>query len=158
MSKKIVRLLAILCLTLAGVQTEAAKQSFPLVCQGGGAMKAMAREEWRTARAKVVITFRKARYKASERAPGPGECAWLDRPIANNEPAELRYDESIRNRSRGGLGIRIEHSKARLVYWELPIQSVLHAIYEGKEFRVHVYRTHEAGALGNYFTITRVGR
>lgn len=74
-------------MTLLCSQAAAQQQSWPLRCRGGGNMLVQIQEE--APHLQVSISFRKASRSAEGSAPGPGECAWIDRPLSANEPSKL---------------------------------------------------------------------
>ncbi|VAX14656.1 hypothetical protein MNBD_GAMMA24-2625 [hydrothermal vent metagenome] len=81
--------------------------------------------------------FRRARSAASVRPPGPGECAWLDRPMIRNEPFILFYGR----RKLPLLYVDVYLSKTHFRWQgDRPITTVLKAIQTNKLFFVHVKR------------------
>ena len=72
----------------------AAPKSYPMVCKGGGDMEARfshVKASGGFHSTSLAITFKKSRAAASTSEPAPGHCAWLDRPIAGDEPSSLAY-------------------------------------------------------------------
>jgi hypothetical protein len=70
----------------------ASAQGFPLVCRGGPEMTIEARFEQiiggQTGTI-ITVTFRPAAQAGSLSEPGPGECAWRDRPVNAAEPTTI---------------------------------------------------------------------
>lgn len=77
----------LLCCLLSSLLTCTvwAQESYPMVCRGGGSMRV---DAWRNG---IQIYFRGADTGASQRQPGPGECAWLDRGLRSGEPRMLTW-------------------------------------------------------------------
>ncbi|WP_421703287.1 hypothetical protein [Aliiroseovarius sp.] len=78
-------LLAILIVLGFAVERANAGPSSLLICQGGGDMQALIGRDY------VRIEFTQARVDAERRAPRAGECAWADRPMHQDEPAQLLF-------------------------------------------------------------------
>ena len=77
-------------------------RAYKLVCRGGGDMF-MSYHDAGSSRS-LDIAFQPAATGARRQAPGPGECAWVDRPVNASEPHRLRYytselitDVNVRN-------------------------------------------------------------
>ena len=90
-------------LATAGTAVAQEPQSYTLSCRGGSAMTIgfytrvyahFAGADWggRGIGTAVTIRFRKARGAGLEASVRPGECAWLDRPLNDREPAILFFD------------------------------------------------------------------
>ncbi len=123
-------------------------QSYPMICHGGGEMSGA----W-TNVPRVIISFRKATASASQRPPGPGECAWLDRPMRADEPSHLWFS---RWASRNPFSIiHMAASGVRVVGWDRrnPAVGPLQAAMSGAVFQVYVYQ-HESH---RWFEVTRIG-
>jgi hypothetical protein len=136
----------------------AAPKSYLMMCRGGGIMSAMASApRGRATSDRFAITFEKSATAAQSSGPGPGQCAWIDRPLDNNEPAELRYIsrdvatvnswvvtyQNKLNRRGIGSGVRVLSSDA---------ETLINAVRYGDAFYIHVYNSNEG-----YMRITRVG-
>jgi hypothetical protein len=77
---------------------ETAETSYPMVCRGGGAMRAVDSDA-RSARGSMVenipgarvlnVYFQRAAAGSGSRPPAAGQCAWLDRGIREDEPNVL---------------------------------------------------------------------
>jgi hypothetical protein len=95
------------------------------------------------------IHFEKATTGATQRQPGPGECAWIDRALRDSEPAKLlfRSDEQYISRLdiMGTSRFKIEGVVGR------DLRYLLDALTTGTVFYVRCRNT--VGEL----TITRVG-
>jgi len=61
-------------------EVEARAKDYPLMCKGGGAMKARF-DSWG-----VHVEFVGGKQSAGARTLQPGECAWLDRGFLPGEP------------------------------------------------------------------------
>lgn len=125
----------------------------PMMCRGGGAMTAMITFTQQQAHvtSHIVISFRKSPVAASARPPGPGECAWLDRPISPKEPFALW-------RSQGGHLLPIEQLQIRagsvhILREGSDLAPVLQAVRRGTIFHVHA----RLNTSHNRFAIVRVG-
>jgi hypothetical protein len=94
--------------------------SYPLACNGGGNMKVSVLSRGHQGRTTFVVEFVRAPQGANARAPGPGECAWLDRAVAPEEPNRLYMS------MRGVLVDITLDGQQRLVNWSagnLPLSS-----------------------------------
>jgi hypothetical protein len=78
--------LCLACLLSAALTGPAAAE-YPMQCTGGGEMFANYYPEYRY----IEIHFMKAPQGANYTAPGPGECAWMDRPLNEQEAFWFRY-------------------------------------------------------------------
>ncbi len=81
------RLLAGAAAVLAGIGAASpagAQGGFPFVCAGGGGMVGTVSDD-----GTVRVTFSPALAAAATASPGPGECAFLDRPLREGEPTLL---------------------------------------------------------------------
>jgi hypothetical protein len=83
------------CLLVLALPSPAAgaPKSYPMVCKGGGGMKA----EFSHVKSgsfhssSLLITIKKSPSAASDSEPAPGHCAWVDRPLRAEEPSRLAY-------------------------------------------------------------------
>ncbi|KAA3629589.1 MAG: hypothetical protein DWQ09_04950 [Proteobacteria bacterium] len=133
-----------------GASKAIAAESYPLVCRGGGAMTT-SYTIWRGGEQAFRIRFAKARQGAGARQPAPGECAWVDRPLNNNEPAYLEFYTE-----RGFRGIDLEMQGSNLVaksYGHEVVRYLSQAI--GKQQLFYVRAFNERGK--NRLRITRTG-
>ena len=133
-----------------GSSTAIAAESYPLVCRGGGAMTA-SYTIWRGGEQAFRIRFAKARQGAGAHQPAPGECAWVDRPLNNNEPANLEFYTE-----RGFTGIDLEMRGGNLVaksYGHAVVRYLAEAIGSQQLFYVRAFN--ERGR--NRLRITRTG-
>lgn len=133
----------------------AANESYPMVCRGGGAMKAMyGRGSDRTV---FSIEFSRAPQGANARQPAAGECAWLDRALTPDEALELRYehrDDRITNLSirEGSITVsRLEGSNAGR-----DLEYLIDGVYAGKVFNLQARKAKTPWGT-YYLKITRVG-
>lgn len=156
-------LFASTCFLCAAVgDSSAAEKSYPMVCRGGGQMSAhlVKSTERDIAGTWTVldIKFSKARNAGTGSKPGPGECAWMDRPVGGNEPSilELRvgfltpvdfYDVVI---ERGQVGLQLKEEFAGK-----ELGQISNAIQRGGLFYVHCYQ--RLVGRQRSLLITRVG-
>ncbi len=145
--------MAAMVFTLCGifpVSADAKSPSYVLECRGGGGMYASVHKVGSV----QIRGFRSARAAASARHPGPGECAWLDRPMRRDEPKQLWYPR--RNSPIESVRVR---ANATTIGWmdtaRYPIITVLKAIQKGKVFLVHVKQVRISHR--KVFRIERVG-
>jgi hypothetical protein len=61
-------------------------ESYPMICKPGGNLKLWFPGE-------QIDGFTKSPHAASQQPPGPGQCAWLDRPISANEPDYISFGD-----------------------------------------------------------------
>ena len=67
------------------------------VCRGGGQMEISFFSQ-KSSYDEIRVKFQKASVGASQQSPAPGECTFVDRPIAGFEGSELRYTvENVRS-------------------------------------------------------------
>ncbi len=90
--KKLFYMLIVVCLInlLFTPPINAEQPSFTLVCRGGGMMYAF----YATRGAEnsyLEIHFQRSPYTGRRSAPGPGQCAWLDRTLTKDEPRKLKF-------------------------------------------------------------------
>ena len=78
-------LLAVFCAFSLFPASLSAQTLYPMTCGVGGAMQMILSP--RGDKTFIQLRFRKARQAASVVRPGPGECAWWDRPINSAEPS-----------------------------------------------------------------------
>jgi hypothetical protein len=78
--------LAVGVLSMASATVASAQPvGYPMVCHGGGAMKA---EIFTNT---IIVHFEPADVGVGVAPPGPGQCGWLDRGYRPGEPASLQY-------------------------------------------------------------------
>jgi len=66
----------------------AASKDYTLVCNGRSMTAAFAlHHPMFRGKPTIQVAFGKARNAASRQQPGPGQCAWVDRPLTASEPA-----------------------------------------------------------------------
>jgi hypothetical protein len=80
---------AVLLLATQTLAFAGEKEWYPMVCRSGPGMYAYYHNYTEGEGSMLRIKFKKASVGASQRDPGPGECAWLDRPISPDEPSLL---------------------------------------------------------------------
>jgi hypothetical protein len=124
--------------------------SYPMVCRGGGGITVNITHQMR----RLTIRFRSARVGAATRQPGPGECAWLDRPLRSNEPRLLTYWANKNqlnitiSSDRRLLGLSVDGDQ-RSRHW----RELFQAVMNGRVFYVRAYNERNPAWL----IITRVG-
>jgi hypothetical protein len=69
-------------------------ESYPMVCRGGPSMSMRLTFMYPGENVDVKVFFVAARSAANRSQPGPGECAWLDRPLNAKEPRILKFREN----------------------------------------------------------------
>jgi hypothetical protein len=70
--------------TIVPVPSAIAQTSFPVVCHGGGGMRAEV-----LANGTLRVFFTPAGQGANTAPPAPGQCTWLDRAFRPGEPTVL---------------------------------------------------------------------
>jgi len=157
-----ISLLSFCCMVTIVAVASAAERSYPMVCRGGGAMQARHVKKAMGTGLNIpglVIRFTKSRSAGTSSPPGPGECAWMDRPIQGDEPSvlqlaplpyskEIAYDVVIQNRS---IGLELSEEVGR----RSGFGYLVTAIQRGDLFYLHCYQKRGRGP--NYFFITRTG-
>ena len=106
---------------------------------------------WRGREQLFHIRFAKARQGAGAHQPAPGECAWVDRPLNSNEPAQLAFYTE-----RGFRGMSMEMQGSNLVaksYGHDVVRYLAQAIGSQQLFYVRAFN--ERGR--NRLRITRTG-
>jgi hypothetical protein len=78
------KLLVIATLTTALAAPAFAQESFPMVCRGGGSMRADI-----LANGTMRMNFTSAAQGANSAPPGSGQCTFLDRALRPGEPTVL---------------------------------------------------------------------
>src|SRR5260370_12673289 len=76
--------LAVGLLAMASAAAFGQQGGYPMICKGGGAMKA------EIFAGTVIVRFEPTDVGAGVAPPGPGQCGWLDRGYRPAEPASLR--------------------------------------------------------------------
>jgi len=77
--------MAVGLLSIASAAAFGQPGGYPMVCRGGGAMKA---EIFAGA---IVVRFEPTDVGVGVAPPSPGQCGWLDRGYRPGEPAVLQY-------------------------------------------------------------------
>jgi len=77
--------LAVGIVSIASAAAFGQQAGYPMVCRGGGAMKA---EIFAGA---IIVRFEPTDVGVGVAPPGPGQCGWLDRGWRPGEPASLQY-------------------------------------------------------------------
>ena len=122
--------------------------SFTLVCRGGGSMRAVYGPR-RSGGSDLWIYFEKASSGATQRQPGAGECAWVDRALRETEPAKLLFTGDDQYISRLDI---TGTSKFRIVGVQgNDLKYLLEAVTSGDLFYVRCRNTRQE------LTSTRVG-
>lgn len=128
--------------------TAAAQTTYVMTCRGGGGMVAVAGQRVSQPQVFVEITFARAHQGAGTQAPGPGQCAWIDRGVGSNEPDKLIYtDTSVSwTQTRCTGGRCAVHTPSR------GVTALMNAAASGGTFQVHAYNDRKGR-----FVVTRVG-
>ncbi|NIO49761.1 MAG: hypothetical protein GTN73_10060 [Candidatus Aminicenantes bacterium] len=157
MKKKHILLLtlAVVCLSLLWPTALADQKSYPMVLRGGGNMIAnYARGSGGTV---LNITFERSPYAANQRQPGPGQCAWLDRPLSTDEQLLLQY----KSKNNKITALKIKRGNIQVEKYEgnaggRDLKYLIDAIHNGQIFYVHATKAKTPwGSF--YLKITRVG-
>jgi hypothetical protein len=77
--------LAVGLLSMASAAAFGQQGGYPMICHGGGAMKA------EIFAGTIIVRFEPTDVGVGVAPPGPGQCGWLDRGYRPGEPASLRY-------------------------------------------------------------------
>jgi hypothetical protein len=146
---------AVFCLSLFASSAIAASKSYPMVCRGGGNMSAM---YGRVGGESIfAITFDRSPHADNQQHPGPGQCAWLDRPLSPEEQLELRYTNN-KNRISN---LTIRKGKIEVLQYEgdnggRDLRYLIEAVHEGRLFNIQATRA-ETPWGSPYLKVTRVG-
>lgn len=148
--------LAVLCLGLPWSSSTAGSKSYPMVCRGGDNMTAIyGRVGGETF---LSIKFERSPHADNQQHPGPGQCAWLDRPLSAEEKSlELRYTSNKNKITH----LRIKKGKIEVDKYEgneggRSLKYLIGAIHEGQLFNMMAKRDKYPWG-GPYLKITRVG-
>ncbi len=104
--KRLLVLIAAACLWPCGIRAQVQPDTYELRCRGGGMGIPVKVIEIRglpqrpeTNTALMTLTFVPGPYGAGVDGSGlvPGTCAWLDRPVNDREPREIRFETSTIN-------------------------------------------------------------
>jgi len=135
------------------VSAYAKSSAYVLECRGGGEMNATVYKNGEVA----IKGFRSARTAASARPPGPGECAWLDRPMRRDEPKELW--DAHRKSPLAFVTMRrgYKYTISLMDTARYPIITVLDAIMGGQVFLVHVRQVRITHGSRQILRIERIG-
>lgn len=149
--KKLFYMLIVVCLInlLFTPPINAEQPSFTLVCRGGGTMYAFYATRG-PEKSYLRIYFKPSPYAGRRSAPGPGQCAWLDRTLTKDEPKKLefyadnQYIVQLLISANGKAKIR--HIKGN------DLKYLIDAVSDSKIFYVHCYNDGRG-----YLRITKVG-
>ena len=122
--------------------------SFTLVCRGGGNMRAVYGPR-RSGGSDLWIYFERASTGATQRQPGAGQCAWVDRALRETEPAKLQFTGEDQYISRLDITGTSKFKIVGVVGKDL--EYLLEAVTSGDLFYVRCRNTRQE------LTITRVG-
>jgi hypothetical protein len=126
-----------------------AQTSYPMVCRGGGNMRANYTAS--VTQGKLDITFTKSTSSSTKRQPNSGECAWLDRPISQTEPNHMVF-RVVGKSQEPFTEFEVTPTKINIKRLHKDFLYLINAIQQGSIFYVHC-RSKEFG----YLEITRVG-
>ena len=147
--------LAVLCLSLFGSPSIAGSESYPMVCRGGGNMSAMyGRGSDETV---FQITFERSPHGDNQQHPGPGQCAWLDRPLSPEEQLTLEY-KSKKNKISN---LTVKKGTIEVLRYEgneggRDLKYLVEAVHGGRLFNIQATRAKTPWG-SPYLKITRVG-
>lgn len=126
-------------------------KSYTMICQGGGSMTAVFDRSIRFDRPDLystTIRFARAPRAAGEHGPKPGHCAWLDRPVADTEPAVLVFQRKGKNPIW-----QLDFSLGNVVLKSADTEefALINAVHKGEQFIIKARRE------GDLLRITKVG-
>jgi hypothetical protein len=130
--------------------TSAAQTSYPMVCRGGGSMVIF--YDGLRSPPTVTVAFESATHAAGTTSPGPGQCAWLDRPLNSQEPRRLLFTESL-----GGIQVIWSLDRgsadrlAQVRHGGAQTSAIVNAL-DGDLFYLHAYNDRNA-----HLRVTRFG-
>lgn len=139
-------------------------RAYRMECRGGGQMSANYYP--RGGHVLLQINLRKAPFAARARAPAPGECAWVDRPIGQKEPFWLEWrfsrsehgiDRIMFGSDKGVRGLSLQPNTTKYVsalIMEVEgtrLERLVSAIHRGDRFAVDCYNDRSG-----HFIVTRV--
>lgn len=128
------------------VTTAFAAESYTMVCKGGGGMWI---QHWNAPRSTLEIHFSRASVAASRGEPGPGQCAWVDRPIRLDEPDWM----SLGPLDYNPLGrLRIDASGISVISSSGSAMTIINAVKSGSVFYVRARNSRRG-----YFEVTHIG-
>jgi hypothetical protein len=81
--------LAFSLLSMASAAAFGQPAGYPMVCHGGGEMKA------EIFAGTIIVRFEPTDVGAGVAPPAPGQCGWLDRGYRPGEPALLQYSGNL---------------------------------------------------------------
>jgi len=148
---------SIIILVLTGIITllgsvylsYAEPRSYTLVCQGGGKMYAAYLRGMGYV-INLAINFKKSPFAASQHPPGPGQCAWIDRPLRQDEPDELVFISDNQYISQIDIFPLGKYRNIRIKGDDL--KYLLYAVVYGRKFYVRCYNNGKGKLI-----ITHVG-
>lgn len=166
-NKKIIRqtliMLFIASIILGYTTIGVSQQAYPCVCRGGGTMSldfmiSTYHQDVQPSQ-KTSVMFQKAFKSASRSLPAPGECAWMDRPISDNEPYFMQQDDrgkgyylTLSYSANKGYSV----SRIRNTQWIKRLDNhlwniVVESIKKGSYFKVYLKNTGKA-----YFEVEQI--
>ena len=161
----VVALFAVLALS---PEAMAASKDYTLVCNGRGTAAVFEpHHPMFGGKPTIQVAFGKARDAASRQKPGPGQCAWVDRPLSPAEPSVFYF----RNASNPVTRVRVSTVETSAVLYpvslarQMPhggLQSraaqpivLLDAIHRGQLFYIQVHTEQVRGRAA--LIMTRFG-
>lgn len=152
-------LLVFAAIFAAGTVT-AAPKSYPMVCRAGGGMTATHSNRNIPSPTRLMyslrVNFQRSTSGASTSQPGPGQCAWLDRPVRGDEPTSLvltvpdfhnTYSNVVFRQGDNHAGLRTDAGGG--------FKYLVNAIMNGEVFYVHARQ--EAFERTRVLLVTRTG-
>ncbi len=128
-------------------QTAFAQQSYVMTCRGGGEMELAIQQLSR--KQEILVGFSASPLSATERAPGPGQCAWVDRPLSEDEPKALKLET---RGSSENMMMTCDSTGCSLFRAERDIMALYTAVRSGGIFHVHAYNNNRGVMM-----VTNVG-
>ncbi|WP_198264395.1 hypothetical protein [sulfur-oxidizing endosymbiont of Gigantopelta aegis] len=128
-------------LLLFSTLLQAAPQSYPLVCRGGGDNQTTI---YNTQNGTMVFYKFKRSARGASSGVGKGECAWLDRGISSDEPGVISMTFK---KAHSKVSISQKNGKLsayKVLTWGdresyTKLNKLMSDIKNGREFQVHAY-------------------
>ena len=142
----------VLLLSFPSYEARAGSKSYPLMCRGGGTMKA------KLFSGGMQIWFVGASQGAEAGPPRPGQCTWLDRGFRPGEPRSIIWTSRDLERlviyvdAQGKISDLRVHGKRKQNY-----QYLYNSIRTGRVFQLHAYQPKCGGKKCGHLRTTKVG-
>ena len=96
----------------------------------------------------TTVRFGKAGAAAGKQGPGPGQCAWLDRPVSSAEPSTLIFKRTGKNPI---WQLNLSHNNMSLISADKEEFALLKAVHKGEQVIIKAKRD------GDSFRVTGIG-